>query len=59
MQNNESIYKCKICGRKLTSLKSIRRGVGATCEMKKIEELNKGQLRWEDLECSNLKYQEK
>lgn len=54
-------FKCSICGRKLKSFKSIRRGAGAICEKKLIEKLNEGQVRMEDItkECSNLKYQER
>lgn len=55
MPQNKTIYRCKICGRKLTSLKSIRRGAGISCERKMIEELNKGQVKFEDLEGANLK----
>lgn len=47
-------FKCKICGRKIVSLKSIRRGAGALCERKLIEKLNKNQITLtEFLENSN------
>lgn len=54
-----SEYRCAICGRKLKNLKSIRRRVGNTCEKKLLEELYKNQMNLEELECMNLKYQEK
>lgn len=42
-------FKCSICGRKLTNLKSIRRGAGVTCERKLIEKLNKGQISFKEI----------
>lgn len=54
-----SEYRCSVCGRKLKNLKSIRRGIGTTCEKKLLEELNKNQMKLEELECMNLRYQEK
>ncbi len=51
--------KCSMCGKKLKTWKSIQKGIGSKCEKKLLEKLNKNQMKMEDLECTNLKYQEK
>ncbi len=32
-------YKCKVCGRKLTSLESIKRGAGIACAVHSFENM--------------------
>lgn len=43
MSNSNNFHVCKICGRRLKSWKSIQRGVGATCEIKYLDNLYKKQ----------------
>ncbi len=35
--------KCEICGRKLSNFRSIQRGIGPTCEAKKLKNFYKKQ----------------
>lgn len=45
--------RCNICGRKLKTSTSRLRNIGPTCEKKHIEELNKGQVKIEELETTD------
>lgn len=49
-KKDEYEHRCAICGRKLKTWSSVQRKMGSTCERKYINELNKKQMKMEDLE---------
>lgn len=47
MKKNE--HRCKLCNKKLKTWQSVLKGLGPECEKKYLEELEKKQLKMEDL----------